>query len=211
MVRAREAVVTGVAASLLGGLTGRMVGVGRWGFVVGAISGVSTGVRGVYDWRSRRGVTAFLVDHTWAMATTTAGVIVSAIDFFGDPGYEPELSHRQNRVVNRRGVVLRRGFAVTFGNVVNGAADSDGRFDDSRRRLVTVHEEAHIRQARMFGPAFPALYGTWFAGGALFAVIAWLRSDRSTPLMTVIDRHAYYSNPFERHAYALQRDPSRER
>lgn len=204
MVRVREAVATGGVAAVLGGLTGRILGVGRWGLVVGAVSGSMAGARGIYDWRSRRGVTAFVVDHTWSLATTSAGVVVSVLNAVGDAGYEPELSYRQNRTVNRRGLVLRRGFAVTFGNVVDGAADVDGRFDASRRELVTVHEEAHIRQARIFGPAFPVLYGAWFVGGALVGTLKWLASDRSVSLSKVVDDCAYYRNPFERHAYRLQ-------
>ena len=204
MVRAREATIVAAAGALMGGLTGKVLGVGRWGAAVGVASGAIAGYRGIYDWRSRSGVTAFVVDHTWALATTCAGVVVTAANSLGDPGYMPELSQRQNRMVNRRGVVLRRGFAVTFGNVVNGAADVDGRFDDSRHELVTVHEEAHIRQARYFGPIFPMVYGAWFAGGALVGLAQWLRSDRRESLTSTIDRHAYYANPFERHAYKLQ-------
>ncbi|MFM8847484.1 MAG: hypothetical protein ACKOHN_05475 [Actinomycetota bacterium] len=200
----REAVATGAAAAVLGGLTGRILGVGRWGLVVGAVSGSMAGARGIYDWRSRRGVTAFVVDHTWSLATTSAGVVVSILNALGDAGYEPELSERQNRIVNRRGFVLRRGFAVTFGNVVNGAADVDGRFDTSRRELVTVHEEAHIRQARILGPVFPVLYGAWFAGGSIVGAVKWMMSDKTVSLSRMVDADAYYRNPFERHAYRLQ-------
>lgn len=200
----RESILTGVAAAILAGLTGRVVGVGRWGILVGAVSGAVSGRRRVYDWRSRRGVVAFLADHTWALATTTAGVIAMAVNMTRDAGFEPSLSERQNRMVYRRGFVLRRGFAVTFGNVVNGAADENGELTERRRTLVTVHEDAHVWQARVFGPIYVVVYAAWFAGGALVGAVKWLASDRSVPLSRTVDAYAYYRNPFERHAYRLQ-------
>lgn len=200
----RESILTGVAAAILAGLTGRVVGVGRWGILVGAVSGAVAGRRRVYDWRSRRGVVAFLADHTWALATTTAGVIAMAVNMTRDAGFEPSLSERQNRMVYRRGFVLRRGFAVTFGNVVNGAADENGELTERRRTLVTVHEDAHVWQARVFGPIYVVVYAAWFAGGALVGAVKWLASDRSVPLSRTVDAYAYYRNPFERHAYRLQ-------
>ncbi len=200
----RESILTGVAAAILAGLTGRVVGVGRWGLLVGAVSGAVAGRRRVYDWRSRRGVVAFLADHTWALATTTAGVIAMAVNMTRDAGFEPSLSERQNRMVYRRGFVLRRGFAVTFGNVVNGAADENGELTERRRTLVTVHEDAHVWQARVFGPIYVVVYAGWFAGGALVGAVKWLASDRSVPLSRTVDAYAYYRNPFERHAYRLQ-------
>ena len=200
----RESILTGVAAAILAGLTGRVVGVGRWGILVGAVSGAVSGRRRVYDWRSRRGVVAFLADHTWALATTTSGVIAMTMNAMRDAGYEPRLSERQNRMVYRRGFVLRRGFAVTFGNVVNGAADENGELTERRRKLVTVHEDAHVWQARVFGPIYVVVYAAWFAGGALVGAVKWLASDRSVPLSRTVDAYAYYRNPFERHAYRLQ-------
>ena len=200
----RESILTGVAAAILAGLTGRVVGVGRWGILVGAVSGAVSGRRRVYDWRSRRGVVAFLADHTWALATTTAGVIAMAVNMTRDAGFEPSLSERQNRMVYRRGFVLRRGFAVTFGNVVNGAADENGELTERRRTLVTVHEDAHVWQARVFGPIYVVVYAAWFTGGALVGAVKWLASDRSVPLSRTVDAYAYYRNPFERHAYRLQ-------
>lgn len=200
----RESILTGMAAATLAGLTGRLVGVGRWGIVVGAVSGAVAGRRRVYDWRSRRGVVAFLADHTWALATTTSGVIAMTVNAMTDAEYELSLSERQNRMVYRRGFVLRRGFAVTFGNVVNGAADENGELTERRRKLVTVHEDAHVWQARVFGPVYVVVYAAWFAGGALVGAVKWLASGRSVPLSRTVDAYAYYRNPFERHAYRLQ-------
>jgi hypothetical protein len=198
-----ETVLTGLAAATLAGMTGRAVGLGRAGLVVGAISGVITGRRRVYDWTTRRGVVAFAADHTWALATTTSGLVAMGVNLVrGNPGYEPSLSTRQNRMTYRRGLVLRRGFAVTFGNVVNGAGDESGELSERRRKLVTIHEDAHVWQARAFGPMYPLVYGAWFAGGALVGAVKWLVSDRSVPLSQKVDAYAYYRNPFEWHAYS---------
>ncbi len=197
-----ETVLVAVAGATLAGLTARTVGLGRWGVLIGTISGAVTGRRRVYDWSSRRGKVAFVADHTWALSTTTSGLMAMALNVArGNAGYEPSLSERQNRMVHRGGFVLRRGFAVTFGNVVNGAADENGELTERRRKLVTVHEDTHVWQARAFGPIYPVVYALWFVGGTVVGVVKWLVSDRSVPLARKVDAHAYFSNPFEWHAY----------
>ena len=55
---------------------------------------------------------------------------------------DESLSRRSNRMVFRRGFVPRRGFAITIGNVVSGAGDTSL---PRRRRLVTDHEDVHVR------------------------------------------------------------------
>jgi hypothetical protein len=100
-----------------------------------------------------------------------------------------------------RGLVLRNGFAVTFGYVINGAADRDGVINERRRKLVTHHEDQHVWQARMFGPIYPVVYAGWFAIGSIVATAKWLTHGRSTKLSDEVDATAYYRNPFEWHAY----------
>ena len=56
-------------------------------------------------------------------------------------------------------------------------------------------------QQRWFGPIFPIVYGVWMAGGAVSGTIVWLR-HRDTKIAVVVERHAYYYNPFEHWAYA---------
>jgi len=116
-------------------------------------------------------------------------------------GYEHSLSERQNRIVHRDGVVLRRGFAVTVGTVVNGAAGRDGVLTERRRKLVTDHEDVHVWQQRVFGPLYPIAYLGWFIGGVLISVVRRALSRNEAELSTEIDRFAYYRNPFEWHAY----------
>jgi hypothetical protein len=142
-----------------------------------------------------------VLDHTWALATTSAAVVATGVNAAIGAQIDESLTTRQNRMTFARGVVLRRGFAVTFGYVVNGAAGSDEMMNDRRRKLVTHHEDQHVWQARMFGPIYPIVYAGWFALGSVIAATKWLVKGRVTKLSDEIDATAYYRNPFEWHAY----------
>jgi hypothetical protein len=97
------------------------------------------------------------------------------------------------------GFRLRKGFAVTLGNVVNGAGDvSRAR----RAKLVTDHEDVHVWQARWFGPLYPLLYVGWSALGALVGLSTWVARRRRQPLGKVVEAWSYYLNPFEWWAYS---------
>jgi hypothetical protein len=155
----------------------------------------------MYDWKSPRGIGAFVLDHTWALATTSAAVVATGVNAAISSQIDESLTTRQNRMTFDNGLVLRRGFAVTFGYVINGAADRDGVINERRRKLVTHHEDQHVWQARMFGPIYPVVYVGWFAIGSIVATAKWLTHGRSTKLSDEIDATAYYRNPFEWHAY----------
>lgn len=196
----REALAGGVAGAVLGGAFGSLVGLTVPAAVVGGANGALTGARRIYDWRAPKGVAAFVLDSTWALGTTTAGLVAQAIGtVLGDAGYAATLSERQNRVVYARGFRLRKGFAITLGNVVNGAGDVS---HPRRVRLVTDHEDVHVWQARLFGPAYPLLYVGWMAGGGAAGVLAWTVRHRAHPFRKVVESYAYYANPFEWWAYS---------
>ncbi|TEX46739.1 MAG: hypothetical protein B7C54_05980 [Acidimicrobiales bacterium mtb01] len=202
-----EVVGTAVGGALLGAMAGRALRSTALGATVGFVHGWITGRRRIYDWSSRRGRAAFVLDHSWALPTTAAGLVVLGITWLRErlsgvsAGYESSLSERQNRIVHRAGVVLRRGFAVTVGTVVNGAAGRDGQLTERRRKLVTDHEDVHVWQQRVFGPLYPIAYVGWFVGGVLVSVVRRALSRNDAELSTEIDRFAYYRNPFEWHAY----------
>lgn len=210
-----ETAFTSVAAALLGAATlatvrsvvggPRAPRLWRWGATVGAMSGCLAGRRRMYDWRTARGRRAFVLDHTWALATTGAGILAAGMNLVLRSPVDHSATTRQNRVVFERGVAVRPGFALSVGYVVSGAADRRGEMTPRRRRLVTDHEDVHIWQARRWGPLFPLLYGTWLAGGALVGLGRWRKSGR-TSVMAHVDAAAYYSNPFEWRAYTADRN-----
>lgn len=205
MSRSGEAAIVGVAGAVLAGATGSIVGLAAPAAIVGALNGVISGHRRIYSWRKPAGVAAFVLDSTWGLATTAAAVVSHGAGAArGAPGFTPQLSERQNRHVYQRGMTFRRGFAITFGNSVNGTGDTT---HPRRAKLVTDHEDVHVWQARWLGPLYPVLYGGWMFGGAVAGVFVWL-ARRGRPegagasLGKTVESCAYYLNPLEWWAYS---------
>lgn len=195
-----EAAIVGLAGATLAGAVGAVAGVAAPAAFVGGLNGVISGWRGIYAWRSPKGVAAFALDSTWGLATTMSGLVAHAVARVrGESGYSDALSIRQNRHVYARGFQPRPKFATTFGNVVNGAGDLSS---ERRAKLVTDHEDVHVWQARGFGPLYPVLYAGWAAGGAIGGVVLWTVRRRDEPITKVIESCAYYLNPFEYWAYS---------
>jgi len=195
-----ETVATATAGAVLAGALGSALGVALPAAVVGGVNGAISGRRRIYDWGSATGVAAFALDSTWSLATTTAGLFAHGVAALrGDPQFSPEHSERCNRHVYGRGFQTRKGFAVTLGNVVNGAGDLTR---PRRAKLVTDHEDVHVWQARTFGPTYPVLYLGWMVGGAAAGVVVWATARRDEPVSKVIESCAYYLNPFEWWAYS---------
>jgi hypothetical protein len=196
-----EAISAAAAGAALGGAVGsRVRGLGLPLAVVAGANGAISGWRATYDWKSPKGITAFVLDSTWAGLTSAAGLVANAVGMVQpNSGYSVALSERQNRHVYARGLQLRKGFATTFGNVVAGAGDLSR---PRRAKLVTDHENVHAWQARWFGPAYPALYAGWLAGGAAAGVGVWATVRRDERLFKVVESCAYYLNPFEWWAYS---------
>ena len=198
--RAAEAAATSLVGAALGGVAGSVVGLAVPLAAVSGVNGALSGWRRIYRWSSPKGVLAFALDSTWGVLTTAGGLVAHAVGAGrGAPGFSPELSERQNRHVYGRGMQFRKGFAITVGNVVNGAGDLTR---PRRAKLVTDHENVHVWQARWFGPAYPVLYGGWMAGGAVAGVLVWALRRRTERLGKVVESCAYYLNPFEWWAYS---------
>ncbi len=209
MTPAAEAALTGIGGAALGALVTVPLGLPLVGAAVGGLNGVVSGTRGIYDWRSGRGVADFVLDSTWALPMTAAALAAHAGALArGRPGYDPSLSRRRGYHVYRRGVVPRRGFAITLGNVIAGAGDTDPdtRSGRRRRRLVERHEAVHVRQARALGPLFPVIYGGWMAVAGAAGLGIWVARRTSgrdpEPLARVVESTAYYANPLEWWAYS---------
>ncbi len=195
-----EAAAAAIAGAALGTVAGSLVGLAVPGAIVAGLNGAVSGRRGIYEWRTRNGLTAFTLDSTWALATTAAALASHAIGTIrGDSGYSRELSEGKNRHVYERGFEPRKGFAVTLGNVISGAGDVS---KVRRAKLVTDHEDVHAWQARGFGPLYPVLYAGWMAGGAAMGTIVWAIRKRDEPFGKVVESCAYYLNPFEWWAYS---------
>jgi len=202
--RFAEATTLGAAGAVLAGLCWSTVGLAVPAAVVGGANGALSGARGVYG-RDRVGALAFVLDSTWALATTTGSVGVHLVDGALRASYLPEISRRQNRHVYRGGFTPRRGYAVTVGNVISSAGDVSV---ESRRRLVEEHEETHVWQARILGPLFAPAYLGWSAIAAVIGALRWVTLESPRPrLALVVDRLAYRANPFERWAdrYPIRR------
>ena len=201
-----EAAATATGGGALGWLVSRPLGLGWFGAVVGAANGAVSGGRGIYDWRSTRGLVAFGLDSTWNLVGVTAALVVHAVNVAGRVPVADDLARRQGRHVYAGGFRIRRGFVVCVGNVVS-AATGPGGLDPAtpagarRRRLVEVHEDLHVWQQRWFGPLFVVAYAAWSAGGVVVGSLAWLRHGRAHRIRDWIETAAYYDNPFEYWAY----------
>lgn len=199
-IRLIEAVATAGLAAVFGAATGSLVGLGIPAAVIAGANGAVSGWRGIYDWQRAPGLIAFVLDSTWSLPMTSAGLFANGVAAVQrDAGYVPELSERQNRHVHRRGFMPRKGFAITLGNVIGGAGDIERA---RRRRLITDHEDVHCWQARWFGPLFPVLYVGWTVLAGAAGMLVWLVRRRDEPLTKVVESSAYYLNPLEWWAYS---------
>lgn len=201
-----EAIAVGLAGAALSGLTTTPFGLTPLGAVVGGANGVISGWRQIYDWRRPGGVAGFVLDSTWGLAGTTIAVAVHAVQRARpDRGaYHDELSRRQGSHVYAGGVSLKRGYAVTWGNVISNAAGRRGLDPATpvgrrRREMIDTHERLHVWQSRAFGPFFPAIYASWFIAGSAVGLVAGLIRGRD--VYRTMETLAYYDNPFEVWAY----------
>ena len=208
---ARAVETTAVAAfgTLFGSVFGRFVGdlvdlqteLTVAGGVIGGLNGAIGGWRRTYDWSCSHGPIAFTLDSTWALPMTAAGLVANGYGLatWKRSGYLADLSERQNRHVYRKGLVFRKGFAATIGNVIDGARDVER---PRRRRLINDHENVHVWQGRWFGIFYPVLFGGWFLFGSGAGVVVWLARGRKDPLGKTVETVGYYMNPYEWWAYS---------
>jgi len=191
-----ETVATGATGAALGGVAMAPLGLSVPGAIVGGLNGLIAGSKRIYDWNRPIGWVAFLLDSTWGLIGSGAALGVHAAHRTRqDRGtYRSDLSERQNRHVYDTGVTMRKHFAMTVGNTVTNL--------NGHRDLLERHEMVHVWQARLFGPMFPLLYGTWTALGTVVGTAKWTRHRDG--LRKHVDTYAYYHNPFEYWAYRRQ-------
>jgi hypothetical protein len=202
--RIAETVLTAAAGVALGGALGLLVGV-----PVAIAAGTSAGLNGalggyrrVYDWRTAKGWFAFADDSTWALLGTTLGNALNLVNLARPrSGYRADFSHRQNRHVYEKGACLKRGFAVTHGNVISNASTGRESLAEERRPFIDRHEGLHIWQNRIFGPLYQVIYVLWFGLGLVVGTAAWAVKREKPKLRRLMETAAYYDNPFEYWAY----------
>ncbi len=200
-----ESSATAVAGGVLAGASWSFLGLGWPAAVVGAGNGAISGWRGIYDWRRASGWLAVLLDSTWGLVMTTGALVahLAAAVRRDRGGYLPSLSERWDRHVYATGLRVRKGFATTIGNVINGAR-ADAITSPRRAKLVTDHEDVHVWQCRLWGPLFPILYVGWMVAGAVVGVVVWVTRRRHERFGKVVETCAYYLNPFEWWAYSRE-------
>ncbi len=196
-------------ASGLGGLSGWLIGLvfgfEMWSASIAGVNGLLSGLFGIYEWRTRRGWLAILLDSTWGLVGTTQALALHVANVFVPRSdYLEAQSYRRNRHVYDRGVRLRGAFALAGGNVISNGGGHVGLVghspaSDRRRRFVTAHEELHIWQSRIFGPLFQATYLIWMVAGAVAGII--ISPFAKGSILSVVETVAYYNNPFEYWAY----------
>lgn len=199
--RVAESVAVGAAGAVVGGVVGGLIA-SAVGWSVAAVAGANgliSGWRRIYSWRRRDGWIAFGLDSTWNSLPIVGSLLAHGIALVRRGNFEVSLSTRQNRHVYRGGATLKKGYALTAGNVISGAGDVD---KPRRRRLITDHEDVHVWQSRWFGPIYPLVYGLWFVGGAVAGLVLWLRRRPKERLGSLVESCAYYTNPFEWWAYS---------
>ncbi|MFH1329197.1 MAG: hypothetical protein ABIJ48_00845 [Actinomycetota bacterium] len=156
----------------------------------------------MYDWRSAKGWFAFAGDSTWGLLGTTLGNVLNLANVVQrGTGYRPDFSRRQNRHVFERGACMRRGFALTLGNVISNASTGRETLVAERRPFIDRHEGLHVWHNRIFGPIYQAVYVVWFTGGALVGAATWALKREKPKMKRLVETAAYYDNPFEFWAY----------
>lgn len=205
----RRTLALTVTGAALGGLTGGFVGgtrrVAAVGAAIAASNGALAGRHRIHDLHRGRSLVAFALDSTWALPSTSAALVSHAVALVRpDRGRRSDaLSQHADRHVYATGATLRRGYALTLGNVISGAGDVDGDTERAARRraLIERHEDLHVWQARVLGPLYPVTYVAWMVGGAAVGATRWMRR-REHSLSREIDSAAYFANPFEWWAYS---------
>lgn len=203
--RGAESLAYAAAGGVLAGVMGTVFGAPLIAAGVGTANGAIAGWHRIHDVTRRRSVLAFVLDSTWSLPST-AGSLVSHVAAWmrsDRGGRSAAMSVHQDRHVYATGLTLRRGFALTVGNVISGAGPVDDHSDRARRRreLVDRHEDLHVWQARALGPVYPVMYAAWMVGGAVVGITRWI-GHRDHRLVDEVESAAYYANPFEWWAYS---------
>lgn len=164
----------------------------RIAFIVGALTGGFDGAWSIHRWR-RWGAPSFLLDVTWGLAGSSNAVLLHLSNLGWGRHARGADEARRGAHRYRRGLAPGRGFAFTQGSVMSNTGDAGPASD------LFAHEQVHIWQNRLAGPAFWISYIGWQIIAAPLAALAALIVRR--PVGRFVQRWAYYDNPWEIMAY----------
>ena len=208
--RALEALLTAAAGAAIAffavDLLGAPTPLAAAAAVPAGLNGLFGGARRIYAWKTIGGWAAFVLDSSWALISTTLGVLISGANLLNRrSGFSEEFSVRRNRHVFARGFALKRGFANTQGPVISNATCGRDDAIANHRDLIERHEGLHVWQQRWFGPLHPVVYVVWGLFGMIVGTVygAFSRKRRVAKVRIgkLVETAAYYDNPFEYWAY----------
>jgi hypothetical protein len=153
-----------VLGFLAGGWVGLAIG-GAIGLLLGCFFGWAVAAGDVYP-ATAGGVVTFIIDHTWSMLNTVAGSLYMVVHFIFGHTLDRTTSAGSARVNIVEGVSPN--YATTIGTVVAGGTST-----------ILRHEDVHILQARILGPAYIPLVALNYALWAV-APLWLLWHDHST-------------------------------
>ncbi|NUT96553.1 MAG: glycine zipper family protein [Saccharothrix sp.] len=147
--------------------------------------------------RSARGVGLAVIDFTWSLPNTVAGVLLLAYALGRGNRVDAEFSRHRGVLGLRDGVI--KGFATTVGPVQAGVSLG-----------VDDHEAVHVLQARLFGPCYlPLVVVNWVVATVLPYWLLYHDRSRApiTNVTTYFQRGVYPHCWHEEWAYRVQGTP----
>ncbi|MEC7384415.1 MAG: hypothetical protein VX526_07015, partial [Actinomycetota bacterium] len=90
--RVLEAAAVGAVGAALGAGAGTLVGLTGPAAAVAASNGAISGFRQIYEWTSRKGRVAFVLDSTWGLVTTAASLVPQLVGTLTPGEYDESLS-----------------------------------------------------------------------------------------------------------------------
>jgi len=129
-------------------------------------------------------ILGYVLDMTWSVLNTLVGLVYIPICIFAGGGFQVDSDTQRSGtfcyLASPRGV----GWRMTLGTVIGGGWNR--------------HEEVHVWQARMFGPAYFPIYGLCWLLNVIFRLITGKLTDAAV--------EAYRRVCFEDWAYAAGGD-----
>jgi hypothetical protein len=176
------------------------------GAIFGLVYGLVAGILVIYDLSGPGGWFDLLIDLTWSLPNTIFGFILGNVFYpiFGSPSRADSQDQGWIVYMPRSGGGFGNSVLQTLGTVNLGGSGQ--------------HERMHLLQARLFGPAYLAIFGANYVlnfivqvlWAATLGLVLWLFNVRDTVYFRPPQQSAvqgffgwiYYATAFELWAYA---------